>query len=746
MRTLTLSLALISAAAVALAAPVKAPPLADRANRLPAPPTAPMAATTEADLVAVLKSDAQLKEKIDACREIGRIGTAAAVPALAALLPNPELSHMARVALEMIPDEAAAAALRSALGTTTGALRVGVAGSLGARRDAKSVAALAALLKDSDPALVETSAKALGRIGGAEALQALEGALGSAPAPLRAALGEGLLRCAEAAESPRAASSLYDRLLAAGLPPPVRQAALRGAILARGEDGVPMILDALRGTDGLAISTALRAAHELPGKGVSKKLADALPSLPAVLQPVVVGLLGQRGDADAAPALTGLTKAGGDKALRLAAIGALLRVGAEDAAPLLAGLAGDSDEDIAQAARSALGTIPGAQADKVVLAMLDRDDAAARAAAVELIAQRAPAGACGRLLKVAADPDEKVRVAALRALKSCATADDIPALLARLPKAGPGTEMQAYEGALGAICAREMRKTPARVTIVRAIFGDLPDGKSADVTAKLAELVRGGARSVEATGANFGDPAPGIVKSFAVTYAVGGQEGRRTVREGETVVFPDVATDPACSGALLAALPSAAPQAKLALLRVLGSTGGPKAFEAIRAASAAGDAEIRGVAMRLLCEWPTPLALPVLKDAARNSPDAAIKLLALRGAIRLIPQCDEPPAARLAALSGLGDLVRRVDEQKLVLAALGGIPSPEALALVLKDLDTPALRQEAAAAAVSIGEAIAAAHGEAVSEAMKKAMKASENAAIRRRAKVLIRDTKPETK
>ncbi|MBM4156816.1 MAG: hypothetical protein FJ221_17575, partial [Lentisphaerae bacterium] len=133
MRTISPSLTLVLAAAVAASAAAPS----DRGNRLPTPPTTPLAATNEAQFVAVLKSDAPLKDKIDACREIGRVGTAAAVPVLAALLPNAELSHAARVALEMIPDPAAGEALRAALGTTTGALRTGVAGSLGQLRDAK---------------------------------------------------------------------------------------------------------------------------------------------------------------------------------------------------------------------------------------------------------------------------------------------------------------------------------------------------------------------------------------------------------------------------------------------------------------------------------------------------------------------------------------------------------------------------------------------------------------------------------
>jgi len=129
---------------------------------------------------------------------------------------------------------------------------------------------------------------------------------------------------------------------------------------------------------------------------------------------------------------------------------------------------------------------------------------------------------------------------------------------------------------------------------------------------------------------------------------------------------------------------------------------------------------------------------------ACGAADPAVKLLALRGAIRLVPQTDQAPAAKLAALAELGALVTRDDERKIVLAALGEIPTPEALALVMKDLGAPALKDEAAAAAVAIGEKIAPTHAAVVAEAMKKANAATDNKQLKRRIGALIRDTKPQ--
>ena len=92
-------------------------------------------ALDEAKLIAVLKSDAGWLEKQAACRDLRRIGTVKSVPALAELLPDETLSHMARNALEPMPYSEAGEALRDALATTTGRTKTGVITSICVRRD-----------------------------------------------------------------------------------------------------------------------------------------------------------------------------------------------------------------------------------------------------------------------------------------------------------------------------------------------------------------------------------------------------------------------------------------------------------------------------------------------------------------------------------------------------------------------------------------------------------------------------------
>jgi HEAT repeat protein len=147
----------------------------------------------EGKLIAVLKSDAPQKEKADACRNLAVIGTKDAVPALAALLGDEKLAHMARYGLEPIPDPAVDDALRAALGNVKGGPLVGVLGSIGVRRDAKAVPAVVGMLQDADAEVARAAAKALGKIGSPEAAKALTDRLAGVPANVRSAVADGCL-------------------------------------------------------------------------------------------------------------------------------------------------------------------------------------------------------------------------------------------------------------------------------------------------------------------------------------------------------------------------------------------------------------------------------------------------------------------------------------------------------------------------------------------------------------------------
>lgn len=186
----------------------------------------------ERRLIAALSSDISRDAKDYVCRKLAMIGSAASVPALGGLLTQEAHSHLARHALERIPGPEAAAALKDALPKLSGKLKIGVIGSLAARGEASAAPALAALLNDADPAVARSATLALGTIGGADAVRALQAAA-QGPSKDKQTSIDALLSCAESLLSSQKASeaaAIYKSLSGDEQPRLVRLAASRGLL------------------------------------------------------------------------------------------------------------------------------------------------------------------------------------------------------------------------------------------------------------------------------------------------------------------------------------------------------------------------------------------------------------------------------------------------------------------------------------------------------------------------------------
>jgi len=191
----------------------------------------------EASLLDVVKSDAKYAGKQYACRELSIIGTEQSAPVLAPMLTNQEYSDMARYALERIPGEAVDKALLAALPKAEGKAKVGIVNSLGERGTKSAAGEIAKLADNSDKVLAGAAISALGKIGGPDALKALDKALQSAPDNQKMVVYDAYLKIAEkmvAAGNKADAQKIYLSLNKQGVPQLVRTAALKGMVGAAG--------------------------------------------------------------------------------------------------------------------------------------------------------------------------------------------------------------------------------------------------------------------------------------------------------------------------------------------------------------------------------------------------------------------------------------------------------------------------------------------------------------------------------
>ena len=169
------------------------------------------------------------------CRKLRVIGTAQSVKALAALLPDEKTSHIARYALGDIPDDAALDALRAALPKVSKKLKPGIIGSLGVRRDKKSIGAISKLLGDSDMLVAKAAAHSLALIGTADSAKALSTFAKKAPACMKIPAADACLICADqllADGQKSAAIAMYKGLKDADQPKHIKVAATKGMLTA----------------------------------------------------------------------------------------------------------------------------------------------------------------------------------------------------------------------------------------------------------------------------------------------------------------------------------------------------------------------------------------------------------------------------------------------------------------------------------------------------------------------------------
>jgi len=461
----------------------------------------------ERKLIGVLQSGAAPQDKAMACKQLAIYGSQNAVPAVAPLLADKELSSWARIALEAIPGPEADAALREAAGKLQGRLLVGVINSIGVRRDAQAVDALAAKLKDADAEVASAAAVALGRIGGDQAGQALMQAMMEAPADVRSAAAEGCILCAEsflAQDKTVFAIRFYDAVCKANVPEQRVLEATRGAILARQSAGVPLLVEQLRSPNKGRFGIGLRTARELRGQEVTEALAAELERLDADRQPLLLLAIADRNDAAVLPAVLKAAR-GGSQKLRTAAVGVLAHLGNASSVPVLLDAAIDSDAELAQTAKATLARLPGRDVDTDLAARLPQAKGKTRQVLIELAGQRQIDEALGAIVQSTADADAGVRSAAVQAIGTIGGDKQAADLVKLLQKTQDSKERADIEKALLGVSGRGGQKC------VQYLLPLMQSGDSALRTIAVNSLaVAGGPEALAAVKAAINDKDEGV--------------------------------------------------------------------------------------------------------------------------------------------------------------------------------------------------------------------------------------------
>jgi HEAT repeat protein len=231
-------------------------------------------------------------------------------------------------------------------------------------------------------------------------------------------------------------------------------------------------VEQLHSNEPIIRDAALLTIREIPGPALAEAINAEIGHAAPELQLQLLSALGDCHNGDSFDILAAKA-VGDDPPIRLAALRALSRIaGPAQSAFLLRILEESRSPDEADLAESTLERLEGAAVDGAVLTALPgAPDARTRVQLIALLEARRTTNAVAPLLKLAADSEESVRVAAFHALGTLADAGEMPALLA---------------------LAKSSKSRPARDAAEKAICRDAANNGNTNATgeAVLAELAQ----------------------------------------------------------------------------------------------------------------------------------------------------------------------------------------------------------------------------------------------------------------
>jgi len=392
----------------------------------------------ETRLIQILQSSATSAQKEDACHRLKQIGTAGSIPALAALLTDEHLYQSACDVLETMSAREAGEALRAALKQASANAKAGIIHTLGEKRFRPATSDLTRFLSDSDALIATSAARALGQMGGNDAIRELRRALAKAAEPLRSATVDALLNCASqllADGKQTEARNLYQQFDNAKEKETVRVAAYAGLIRAAdNNEALKLAVDGIAGTDTAHQSASLRLAVRIQNPKATAAFTNLLAKTSLPQQIALLRLLQLRGDVAAAPAVLAAAESP-DAAVRIAAITALGTLGEVSSISRLANAASSQDAMEQKAARRALTELRQREVAEAMIAQLSSANPAVQVELIRALTARMDKSSAPRLLEVARTGNVETRRTALRGLDQLADGSHLSALVDLLVKA-----------------------------------------------------------------------------------------------------------------------------------------------------------------------------------------------------------------------------------------------------------------------------------------------------------------------
>lgn len=349
--------------------------------------------------------------------------------------------------------------------------------------------------------------------------------------------------------------------------------------------------------------------------------------------------------------------------------------------------------------------------------------------------------------KAGASANPTVRIAAWQALADLNDRESVGAL-AQASVAGEAVERDVAregltrlrgEGVLALLTTKLEQSEPAARAELLRVLGERGDPGAADVLLRYAGAAEPARTAALKSLARMGSPAllPGLLE---LAGKVGPDQDAEPLLQALFAVCQASPDREQTARQVTDALGRFGPAARRQALPLLSELGTAPALNLALAAANDPDRELRREAVQVLGQWPSAAPAGRLLELAEQGDDSGLRVLALRGAAETLG-LEPDPAVRLAGLKRALAAAQRPEEKKLVLARIGQVQTPEALALIAPFLDDPVLAEEAAVAAIVIADKVAPTQPQLAREVSAKVLAVAKNADALKRAWALRGET-----
>jgi uncharacterized protein len=336
---------------------------------------------------------------------------------------------------------------------------------------------------------------------------------------------------------------------------------------------------------------------------------------------------------------------------------------------------------------SQLGHFPFPEMRNAVLNSLDNQEPAVRMAALDALAEMGDDSSVDPVARFAAAAQGPEKEAARRCLAEMTGSGVNQAVLTGFVKCGNTDMKKEY---LLAIKNRHISQS--RTLLFQAMSGEMPE-----IKAIAAEVFREFTLAAD---------LPGLIQIYTDTEnETVLQELQKTIAVSASHVMP-----PEDRGILIAQHldETQNPETRASLLRLLPAVGDDSTLVNLRKTLESSDPDIRETAVRALAGWPNDTPMFDLFDIAEAGTDTTVKVLALRGFIRMVG--DRPhmsPSSAVEMLKRARELTDRPEEWRLILGVLPHFAGRNALEFAQSFADITSVQAEAEIAIEKIQEKIA---------------------------------------